>query len=146
MFCSNCGKEAPGKFCSNCGAPLDQNAVQSTTRAVVQPAVQIVDRPDEKKGFWERRKENAMIQAEKARQEREEEKARLAQMDREGIAYCPRCHSTSLSSHKKGFGFGKAAVGVLLTGGIGLVAGGLGSGKVKVTCLKCGHQFMAGGR
>ena len=31
MFCSNCGKEATGKFCSNCGAPLDVSAEANTT-------------------------------------------------------------------------------------------------------------------
>ncbi|MGB4594494.1 MAG: zinc-ribbon domain-containing protein [Anaerolineaceae bacterium] len=75
---------------------------------------------------------------------RNTEKERIKQMDREGIAYCPKCHSTSLSADKKGFGIGKAVIGASLLGPIGLVAGNLGSQKVKVTCLKCGHQFKAG--
>jgi len=90
--------------------------------------------PIEKKlGFWE-----------KAAQERKDEKERIAKMDREGIAYCLKCKSTSLSAHKKGFGAGKAAIGGILLGPIGLVAGGIRSQKVKVTCLKCGYQFKAG--
>ncbi len=72
------------------------------------------------------------------------EKERIKQMDKDGIAYCPKCHSTSLSANKKGFGIGKAVIGAALTGGIGLVAGNIGAAKVKVTCLKCGHQFWAG--
>lgn len=64
----------------------------------------------------------------------------------QGLAYCPKCLSTSLSGNKKGFGIGKAIVGAALTGGIGLVAGNIGAKKVRITCLNCGHQFWAGKR
>jgi len=58
--------------------------------------------------------------------------------------YCPHCGSTQLTANKKGFGVGKAAAGAILTGGVGLLAGFIGSGKVKVTCLKCGKTMDAG--
>lgn len=59
-------------------------------------------------------------------------------------ARCPKCGSTSLSAHKKGFGIGKAVVGTLVTSNlIGLVAGNANAKKVRVTCLKCGKQFWA---
>lgn len=58
--------------------------------------------------------------------------------------YCPHCGSSQLVANKKGFGAGKALTGAVLTGGIGLLAGFIGSGKVKVTCLKCGRKFNAG--
>ena len=61
----------------------------------------------------------------------------------DNVARCPRCGSTSLSANKKGFGVGKALVGTMLTGGIGLLAGNIGAKKVRVTCLKCGKQWMA---
>jgi len=37
MFCSNCGKEASGKFCANCGAPLGEAAapISASSRALV---------------------------------------------------------------------------------------------------------------
>ena len=54
---------------------------------------------------------------------------------------CPRCRSTYITANKKGFGLGKALVGGVLTGGVGLLAGFIGSGKVKCTCLKCGHEW-----
>jgi ribosomal protein L37E len=54
---------------------------------------------------------------------------------------CPRCGSTQLNTQRKGFGLGKALVGGVLTGGIGLIAGFHGSRKVLITCLKCGNQF-----
>ncbi|MCQ4637173.1 hypothetical protein NE619_10590 [Anaerovorax odorimutans] len=62
-------------------------------------------------------------------------------------ARCPKCGSTSLSAHKKGFGVGKAVVGVSVIGNpIGLILGNFRAKKVRVTCLKCGHQFWAGKR
>lgn len=65
----------------------------------------------------------------------------LAEMQYEGMAKCPRCDSTSLVGNKKGFGIGKAIVGATLFGALGLLAGGIGSKKVQVTCLKCGNKF-----
>lgn len=57
---------------------------------------------------------------------------------------CPKCRSTSISADKKGFGIGKAVVGSAVAGPIGLVAGNIGAKDVRITCLKCGHQWMAG--
>ena len=54
---------------------------------------------------------------------------------------CPYCGSTYITANKKGFGLGKALVGGFLTGGVGLLAGFIGSGKVKCTCLKCGQEW-----
>lgn len=92
-----------------------------------------------KKGFWESVKE----QARKQEEERQALKERIKQMDKEGIAYCPKCYSTNLTAHKKGFGIGKAIIGAYIHP-LGLVAGNIGAKKVRVTCLKCGHQFWAG--
>ena len=50
----------------------------------------------------------------------------------------------SIINRKKGFGVGKAAAGVLLTGGVGLLAGFVGSNKAEITCLKCGKTFKPG--
>ena len=54
---------------------------------------------------------------------------------------CPKCGSTQLSANKKGFGVGKAAAGAILTGPVGLLAGGIGSNKILVTCMGCSFQF-----
>jgi predicted nucleic-acid-binding Zn-ribbon protein len=54
---------------------------------------------------------------------------------------CTKCGSTQITAQKKGFSVGKAAAGVILTGGIGLAAGAIGSGTVLVTCLKCGNNW-----
>src|SRR5687767_14763376 len=59
-------------------------------------------------------------------------------------ARCPHCGSTQFAANKKGFGLGMAVDGGVLTGGLGLLAGFIGSGKVLVTCIKCGTQWKAG--
>lgn len=58
--------------------------------------------------------------------------------------YCPKCGSSQLVANKKGFGAGKALAGAVITGGVGLLAGFIGSGKVKITCLKCGSKWKPG--
>lgn len=57
---------------------------------------------------------------------------------------CPRCNSTQISANKKGFNATNAVAGAVLTGGIGVVAGAVGSNKVIITCLSCGKQFSPG--
>lgn len=57
---------------------------------------------------------------------------------------CPKCNSKELHSEQKGFSGGKALAGALLTGGIGLLAGTIGSKNIDITCLKCGNKFKAG--
>ena len=58
--------------------------------------------------------------------------------------HCPKCGSTQVTANKKGFSGSKAAAGVLLTGGVGLLAGTIGSNKILITCLNCAHQFKPG--
>lgn len=58
--------------------------------------------------------------------------------------HCPKCNSTQITANKKGFGIGKAAVGAAVTGGVGLLAGFIGSGKVEAVCLNCGMKWKAG--
>jgi ribosomal protein S27E len=57
---------------------------------------------------------------------------------------CPKCGSDQITSSKKGFSGKKAVAGAVLTGGIGILAGTLGSNKIKCTCLACGNTFAAG--
>lgn len=57
---------------------------------------------------------------------------------------CPKCGSTQLTANQKGFSGKKAVAGAMLTGGIGLLAGTLGSKKIKITCLACGTSFSPG--
>jgi len=57
---------------------------------------------------------------------------------------CPKCQSTQLTANQKGFGVGNAVAGVVLAGGIGLLGGFVGSKKIIITCLKCGHRWIPG--
>ena len=59
---------------------------------------------------------------------------------------CPRCGSTSISADKKGYGIGKGVVGAAVAGPIGLTLGNAGAKKIRITCLACGYQWIAGKR
>jgi hypothetical protein len=65
-------------------------------------------------------------------------------MEENTTVHCPKCNSTQITADKKGFSGKKAVAGAVLTGGIGLLAGTIGSNKVKITCLACGHVFKPG--
>ncbi len=58
--------------------------------------------------------------------------------------HCPKCGSTQITANKKGFSGRKAVAGAVLTGGIGILAGTIGSKKIIITCLNCGKQFKPG--
>lgn len=59
----------------------------------------------------------------------------------DGQLRCPKCHSNQIEIDKQGFSAGKALVGGILTGGVGLVAGFHGKNKRKGKCLHCGHTW-----
>lgn len=59
---------------------------------------------------------------------------------------CPKCGSNQITAQNKGFGLGKAAVGGLILGPVGLLGGLVGSKKVNIVCLKCGYKWEAGSR
>ena len=66
------------------------------------------------------------------------------QSQQEEYLCCPKCGSRELHAEHKGFSGGKALAGALVTGGIGLLAGTIGSRDTQITCLKCGNKFKAG--
>lgn len=68
----------------------------------------------------------------------------VQQPQQEEYLCCPKCGSRELHAEHKGFSGGKALAGVVLTGGIGLLAGTIGSRDTQITCLKCGNKFKAG--
>lgn len=68
----------------------------------------------------------------------------ISDVDDKEYIFCPKCLSTHIHSEQKGFSGGKALVGAVAVGAIGLLAGTIGSKKVKLTCLKCGCHFLAG--
>lgn len=63
---------------------------------------------------------------------------------KESYICCPKCGSRELHAEHKGFSGGKALAGAVAVGGVGLLAGMIGSKDVLITCLKCGNKFKAG--
>ena len=54
---------------------------------------------------------------------------------------CQKCSSTSITYNKKGFSARKALIGGIATAGIGLLAGFIGSNKIRATCVQCGYSW-----
>ena len=57
---------------------------------------------------------------------------------------CPKCGSDQFHAGRKGFSGKKAVAGAVLTGGIGLLAGTIGSNKILLSCLNCGNKWRPG--
>lgn len=68
-------------------------------------------------------------------------KEEVAEMRRNGIAMCPKCHSTSISYDTKKLSIGRAIVGDAIAGAPGAVLGGLSSKKGYGVCLNCGKRW-----
>lgn len=59
---------------------------------------------------------------------------------------CPKCHLGYLQAvgeRQGGFSGGKAALGAIIAGPLGLAAGALGKKKVTYVCNKCGYSVEA---
>ena len=54
---------------------------------------------------------------------------------------CPKCGSMSVQIGQKGFGLGKAVVGGLLLGPVGLLGGMFGRKKAELVCQACGKKW-----
>lgn len=57
---------------------------------------------------------------------------------------CPKCGSTQVAAGNKGFDAGRAVLGDMLLGPIGLLGGTAGSKDVVLSCLKCGARWKPG--
>lgn len=153
QFCPYCGKaiDLSSSFCPYCGKriePIQKDSKQLTN--VIKgnhPPLNV----SENKGSIEemQRKaelQNVLMQRAQLMQQQQQLEAQRRQMEAQQKQYdsqakCPMCGSTSLSGNKQGFGIGKAAVGAVMFGGIGLLAGGINANKTVVTCMNCGHKF-----
>ncbi|MEK5062268.1 MULTISPECIES: TerD family protein [Cytobacillus] len=64
-----------------------------------------------------------------------------AQSYSDGNMACTRCGSTNIRTGQKGFGLGKAAIGGLILGPVGLLGGFIGKNQLKLTCNACGNSW-----
>lgn len=75
-----------------------------------------------------------------------ESKPTVSKKYEDNVVRCPKCGSTSITAHKKGFGLAKGAAGFFTLGAYGVVAAGIGKNKVLITCLNCGKRWKPGRR
>ena len=62
-----------------------------------------------------------------------------------GTIFCPVCNAMSfkkVGEENTGFSVGKAAIGALLVGPVGVVGGALGKKKYRYVCSKCGYSGL----
>jgi RNA polymerase subunit RPABC4/transcription elongation factor Spt4 len=125
--CQFCGKfnDEGSRFCGYCGQLIDAVEIQ---RMIQLKKLEL---------------QNKQLQMQTRQLEEQRSISSRQNHEYSNMAKCPRCGSTSLSGNKKGFGVGKAVIGAAILGPVGLIAGNMGSKKVKITCLKCGKQFWA---
>ena len=93
---------------------------------------------------WEQEEQERWRQEEKARRYetfRKDVQAANNAGKKNNEVRCPSCGSTQITAKNQGFGLGKAAVGGLLLGPVGLLGGVIGSKNTKVVCLKCGREW-----
>ena len=86
---------------------------------------------DASKGLAEKGMDASKEKRELKKAEEQAFKDRIAEMDRNGTVYCPKCYSTNITAGKRGW---KMTTGLL------------GSSKVLNTCMKCGNQWKPGKR
>lgn len=145
MFCTKCGKEnrADSAFCGYCGNPFtsfvaDRPESGELTKTDMDLAYYKANLQMQQQALQMQQQE---LEEARKQTEQQRQQLRLQRKQYDEMMKCPRCGSTSLSGNKKGYGVGKGVVGAALLGPIGLVAGNIGSGKVMVTCMKCGYKF-----
>jgi DNA-directed RNA polymerase subunit M/transcription elongation factor TFIIS len=133
--------------CKHCGEFLDPSAQperspskRSKVTTPKQTAKQLREEIREMARQGRARKNDPKVQAGIAREIRHEKAVKQEQKAQEEIK-CPQCGSTQVTAYRKGFGWGRALVGGVLTGGVGILAGFVGSRDVQIVCLKCGKKF-----
>lgn len=128
QYCPYCGKpnSLESAFCGYCGRALVETASCTNEKAAAS-----IGEPLDINAY-------AMVIPDRADNELPVSRPIYSQNQ----ARCPKCGSASLVGDRKGFGYGKAAVGAVIAGPVGLLAGGIGSGKTIVTCLNCGNKYQ----
>lgn len=137
--CTECGKEVSDKaaFCPHCGCPdfiVKYDPYDDREREADE-----YERERAKiraEGKARRAKLQAELEANKTKQKAD----RAAWLEKNRIL-CPSCRSNQVIPQKKGYSGKKGFIGTALFGGIGALAGTIGSEKMGYSCLSCGKWF-----
>jgi RNA polymerase subunit RPABC4/transcription elongation factor Spt4 len=149
-ICTNCGEKLliKARICPTCGKNAkDFPIVNSSDNEKIDKIISSVPNPQKRENpNWHKRC-------------RINNQQRL-NSESQNVVCCPKCHSTSLLTSKKGFSIGFAIFGCLFFGAIGgllistlgiiigiilgILCGFESSRKIRMTCLKCGHKFYPG--
>ena len=121
-----------------------EEVVRGILNYLQNPSEPLIINQKEKVGFFNQVNKEAKKQVLTKTEQQKEEKERLLKLQKEGIPYCPKCKSTSLTTTNKKLSVGRAVVGGALLGGTGAVLGGLTSKKVELLCMNCGNKFKPG--
>lgn len=136
--CTECGKEVSDKAvsCPHCGCPDFVPEYNDTTALFAKWDAELAER---------NAKRDAELAAELAKVAAEEEEDRKNEemWARINRRRCPFCGSTEHVPQKKGYSGKKGFFGTALFGGIGALAGTIGSDKMGYSCLSCGKWFGA---
>ena len=132
-----------GVVCSPCYMKAELMGINSKAVEVWEVAVLCEMSKDEKHQYIEKKRQKMLDERMEAIQQKiRENNVPVKHVD--NTPRCPKCGSTSITANQKGFGVGKAVVGAAIAGPIGLAAGNVGAKKVRITCLNCGYQWIAG--
>lgn len=119
---------------------LELGITKKEAKAILDPVY--AAHAGEKITFWTGLGTSFAMEAEEQRAVQQEKinkrlnrKKYIAELEKSGVAYCPKCLSTSVTGTKRGYSAGQA----LLTGN--LLIGAVGANKTKCVCLKCGHTW-----
>lgn len=141
--CTECGKEVSDKAvsCPHCGCP--DFVPECTNDVGVMYAKKFAKMEAELAA--EKAKRAAEFAAEEAKRAAKEEEDRKNEemWARINRRRCPFCGSTEHVPQKKGYSGKKGFFGTALFGGIGALAGTIGSDKMGYSCLSCGKWFGA---
>lgn len=118
--------------------------VNGVNRFLEDTSKELIIEDKEKVGVFQQLNRESREQVETKLKSKQAEKEKLIELEKQGIPYCPKCKSTSLTTANKKLSLGRAAVGGALLGGTGAVLGGLTSKKIDLVCMNCGHKFKPG--
>lgn len=101
-----------------------------------------------RKGSFDYHIKKAETKRKEKKDDKQYQKDRLAELKRDKVPHCPKCHSTNITFNRKKLSVGRTAVGGvtgMLLGPVaavgGAMLGGMTSKKGKVKCLNCGKDW-----